>query len=103
MKRLKELIIYAVINILSFYLLPLLVNGMSSRMLIPMIAIPAISVITAFIYGWRTKKSAVFGLMIAVLYVPTIFIYESSTVIYAIIYTVASLVAAAVGSKLSEM
>ena len=103
MKRLKSLIIYGVVNILSFYLLPLLADGMSARMLIPMIAIPLVCVVSAFIYGWREKKCLVFALMIAVLYIPTIFIYEISTAVYAAVYTAASLIAAAVGSKLSQV
>ncbi|MGI6705887.1 MAG: hypothetical protein ACOX6S_06375 [Clostridia bacterium] len=99
MVRLKQMLAYLLVTAAAFYLLPLFGSDTGSFMFILLIAIPLISFIAALLYGRRWGFDFSYWIIVAVLFVPTIFIYyNSSAWIYIVVYGVIALIGTAVGS-----
>lgn len=91
-KNLRKMIPYLIIDILSFYLLPLLIIDTGSGMFILLIVIPIICFIISLIYGMKNSFNLIYPLIVMLLFVPTIFIfYNSSATIYIWAYGAISL------------
>ncbi len=98
MIKVKQMLPYLLITAAAFYLLPLLGNDTGSFMFILLIATPLISFIAALLYGVRRGFDVTYWIIVAVLFVPTIFIYYNSTAwIYIVVYAVIALVGSAIG------
>lgn len=93
MKRLLRAIPYVIAILTAFYLLPLCISDTGSAMMIALIAIPALCFLTAFLFGWRNGFSWWFVGLVALLFVPTIWIYyNASAWVYAIVYAAFAMV-----------
>lgn len=57
MKKLKKIIPYLIMNIIIFYLLPLLIKDTGSGMFILLFSIPLLCFIISFAYGSRNSFS----------------------------------------------
>lgn len=101
--KIKKLWSFLLIIIISFYLLPLMIRDTGAGMLILLIALPVISLICSLIYGLKNGFQPLFSILLMVLYVPSVFlIYNSSAMIYALIYGVLSFVGMFIGFQISK-
>lgn len=99
----KDKWIYLLIIVLSFYLLPFLIIDTGIGMMILLIILPLICFSCSFLYGFKNKLQWIFPLLVSLLYIPSVFIfYNSSAMIYAVIYAVISLGGMCVGYYLSK-
>ena len=91
--------IYLIINILSFYVLPLCITNTSLVMLIMIFFIPGIIATTSFLYGYKSGKiDYMYSILTALLFIPAIYIYMNITAwIYVIIYFLVTFVFNVIG------
>jgi predicted anti-sigma-YlaC factor YlaD len=81
------------LTVITFYLFPLLIVDTGSGMFALLLLIPAFCFLTAFLFGLLAGIQWLYPLLIAVLFLPTIWIYyNSSAWIYVIPYTILALV-----------
>lgn len=97
-KKIIPYVIYAVVLALAFYLLPLLIQDTGSAMFVLLLVAPALTFIASLIFGVRQGFSVILPLLVAVLFVPTLFIfYNESAWVYIIAYAVVALIGNAIG------
>ena len=83
---------YLIVNTLAFYLAPLIITDTGSAMLVVLIFLPLVGLTSSIIYGWKHSFSILYPVLVALLFIPTIFIYyNSSASIYILIYGLISL------------
>lgn len=103
MEKLKKNWIYYFIMFIAFYLVPILIKDTGSGMTILLIVIPLITLITSLIYGLRNTFDFVYPLIVAILFIPTLFIYyNTSTWIYIIVYSVIAVIGELIGKILQK-
>lgn len=72
-------------------------------MTILLIVIPLITLITSLMYGLRNTFDYVYPLIVAILFIPTLFIYyNTSAWIYIIVYSVIAVIGELVGKMLQK-
>lgn len=99
MSQCKRMLPYLLVMALDFYLLPFLISDTGTAMLILLIAVPLICVACSAVYGAKNGFHLLFCLLVAILFVPTIFVfYNSSAWIYVIGYGIAAIVGNALGA-----
>lgn len=103
MEKLKKNWIYYFIMFIAFYLVPILIKDTGSGMTILLIVIPLITLITSLIYGLRNTFDFVYPLIVAILFIPTLFIYyNTSAWIYIIVYSVIAVIGELIGKILKK-
>lgn len=103
MEKLKKNWIYYFIMFIAFYLAPILIKDTGSGMTILLIVIPLITLITSLIYGLRNTFDFVYPLIVAILFIPTLFIYyNTSAWIYIIVYSVIAVIGELIGKILQK-
>lgn len=103
MEKLKKNWIYYFIMFIAFYLVPILIKDTGSGMTILLIVIPLITLITSLIYGLRNTFDFVYPLIVAILFIPTLFIYyNTSAWIYIIVYSVIAVIGELIGKILPK-
>lgn len=103
MEKLKKNWIYYFIMFIAFYLVPILIKDTGSGMTILLIVIPLITLITSLIYGLRNTFDFVYPLIVAILFIPTLFIYyNTSAWIYIIVYSVIAVIGELIGKILQK-
>lgn len=101
--KIKKLWSFLLINLISFYLLPLMIKDTGSGMLVILIVLPVISLICSLIYGLKNGFQPLFSILLMALYIPSVFlIYNSSAMIYALIYGVLSFIVMYMGFQISK-
>ncbi len=96
--KLKSMIPYLIVNIIAFYLLPIVIKDTGSAMAVMLLGIPLICLLTAIIYGIKNSFNFIYPLIVAILFAPTIFIFYNSTAsVYIIGYGITALVGNFVG------
>ena len=104
MKKLKDMLPYLGIIILNFYLLPMMIKDTGTAMLMLLIAMPLICFLSSLLYGFKKPFSFLYCIIVALLFVPTIFIfYNSSAWVYIIGYGVIALVGSVIGMYTSRL
>lgn len=103
-KRLYIGIITALLlTVITFYLFPLLIVDTGSGMFALLLLIPVFCFLTAFLFGLLAGIQWLYPLLIAVLFLPTIWIYyNSSAWVYVIPYTMLALVGNLVGGLIRK-
>ena len=92
-KLIKSTLPFLLVIVFDFYLLPLLISDTGSGMFILLIAVPAICFICSLIYGIKHSFHLIYPAIVAVLFIPTIFIfYNSSAWVYILAYGVIALI-----------
>ena len=92
---------YVLTILIAFYLLPLGISDTASGMMILLVAIPVLCFLAAFLLGWRIRFLWWFALLVAALFVPTIWIYyNTSAWVYALIYAVFALAGIFFGGRM---
>lgn len=92
MEKSKWNIAFFVIIVLNFYAVPLLIIDTGSAMTIMLRIIPAICFVTSVLYGIKNGFHLSFPLFVAIVFIPSIFIFHNSSAwVYTIGYGVISL------------
>ena len=99
MDKIKKNWIYYLIIFIAFYLVPILIKDTGSGMFILLIVIPLITLITSIIYGLRNTFDFIYPLIVAILFIPTLFIYYNTS---ALVYVIAYSMIAVIGELLGE-
>ncbi len=103
MDKIKKNWIYYLIIFITFYLIPILIKDTGSGMFILLIVIPLITLITSIIYGLRNTIDFFYPLIIAILFIPTLFIYYNmSAWVYIIAYFMIALIGELLGKTLQK-
>lgn len=101
MDTIKKMLPYLFVILLTFYILPLFIKDTGSGMFMLLIVIPLICGIVSVIYGKKEKFSVAYSIIVALLFIPTIFIYfNDSAAIYITIYGLICIAFNFIGSKL---
>ena len=100
MDKIKKNWIYYLI---TFYLIPILIIDTGSGIFILLIVIPLMTLITSIIYGLRNTFDFIYPLIVAILFIPTLFIYyNSSAWVYVIAYSMIALIGELLGKTLQR-
>lgn len=92
MEKIKKNIIFYILLIIDFYAIPWLIKDTGSAMIVILIIIPLICFVTSIFYGLKNGFDFGYILIVAMIFVPSIFIfYNSSAWIYVAVYTVVAL------------
>lgn len=103
MEKLKKNWIYYLIILIAFYLVPMLIKDTGSGMFILLIGIPLITLITSLIYGLRNTVDFIYPLIVAILFIPTLFIYyNTSAWVYIISYSMIAVIGELLGKTLQK-
>lgn len=80
-----------------------MIRDTSSGMLVLLVALPCISIICSLIYGFKNGFQPLFSILLMALYIPSVFFfYNSSAMIYALIYGVLSFISMYIGFQMSK-
>ena len=100
MEKLRKIIPYLLINIVIFYLLPVLMKNTGSAMLIMLILMPLTSFVTSLACGYKNTFTWIYPLLVMLIFIPSIFIfYNESATIYIFVYGIISLIGSFLGYK----
>lgn len=98
MNKLKQMLPYLMVIVLGFYLLPAFGKDTGSFMVILLIAIPLLCFVAALLHGAKSGFNVFFSIIVAAIFIPSIFIYyNSSAWVYIIIYALTTLIGSALG------
>ncbi|MEK6454747.1 hypothetical protein [Caldifermentibacillus hisashii] len=98
MNNIKRALPYLTIIMLSFYLLPLLIKDTGTGMTMLLVVIPCICFICSFVYGMKNSFHPFYTIVVAILFVPSIFIFYNITAwIYIVIYGITALIGNLIG------
>ena len=90
---------YCVIFALIFYLLPLIIRDTGSAMFVMLMLMPLLAFLTSAVYGLLCGFQPLLSLLCAILFLPTVWIhYNSSALVYTLIYGVVSLLGIGLGT-----
>lgn len=99
MTKIKKMLPFLIFNILLFYITPLCINDTGSSMAVLLFIIPILCFVGAFIYGIKYSFDLIYPLLVALLFIPTIFIfYNESAAIYILFYGMIVVTASALGN-----
>ncbi|MBX9165551.1 hypothetical protein HCG64_11010 [Coprobacillus sp. K06] len=103
MDKIKKNWINYFIILIAFYIVPMLIKDTGSGMFILLIVIPLITLITSLIYGLRNTVDFIYPLIVAILFIPTLFIYyNTSAWVYVIAYSMIALIGELLGKTLQR-
>lgn len=90
----KKIIPYLTVQFVLFYILPffILILDLHLWILLLLFINPLVTLINSFVYGLRMGFNILYSILVVILFVPTVFIfYNSSALIYAVIFGFVSL------------
>lgn len=103
MDKIKKNWVYYLIIFIAFYIVPMLIKDTGSGMFILLIVIPLITLITSFVYGLRNTFDFIYPLIVAILFIPTLFIYyNTSAWIYVVAYSMIAVIGELLGKILQK-
>lgn len=103
MDKIKKNWVYYFIIFITFYLIPILIQDTGSGMFILLIVIPLIILITSIIYGLRNVFDFIYPLIVAILFIPTLFIYyNASAWTYILVYSMIAVIGELLGKTLQK-
>lgn len=103
MDKVKKNWVYYFIIFITFYLIPILIQDTGSGMFILLIVIPLITLITSIIYGLRNVFDFIYPLIVAILFIPTLFIYyNASAWTYLLVYSMIAVIGELLGKTLQK-
>ena len=103
MDKIKKNWVYYFIILITFYLIPILIQDTGSGMFILLIVIPLITLITSIIYGLRNVFDFIYPLIVAILFIPTLFIYyNASAWTYILVYSMIAVIGELLGKTLQK-
>ncbi len=103
MNKKNATITYLIGNMIVFYLFPLFIQDTTSAMMVLLVAIPLSCFMISYFYGSKHGFVWFYFIAVAVLFIPTIYIFYNETAwIYTIIYGVIALVGNLIGKIVSK-
>ena len=98
MDKLKKNILIYILLIINFYVLPSLIKDTGTAMIMLLVVIPMITLFISIFYGKKNGFDIWYVFSVGILFFPSIFIYyNSSALIYVIVYTIIALIGNFVG------
>lgn len=95
---------FYIVVIVDFYVVPLVMRDTGSAMVLMLIVMPLVLFVTSLAYGLRRGWRYQYPIIVALLFVPTLFIfYNSSALIYIIVYGVIALLGDVFGYLLARL
>lgn len=92
MEKLKKNMVFYLLLLIEFYIIPSFIKDTGSAMAVMLVIIPLICLITSVFYGIRNGFDFWYILSVAIIFIPSIFIfYNSSAWAYAVGYAVIAL------------
>ncbi len=92
MNKLKKNMVFYLLLLVDFYIIPWLIKDTGSAMIIMLVIIPIICLITSIFYGIRNGFDFWYILIVAIMFTPSIFIfYNASAWVYVVGYAVIAL------------
>ncbi|MCI6705077.1 MAG: hypothetical protein SOU06_05575 [Bulleidia sp.] len=98
MDKLKKNIFIYILLVINFYILPALIKDTGTAMIMLLVVIPMITLFISIYYGKKNDFDIWYVISVGILFSPSIFIfYNSSALIYVIVYTIIALIGNFVG------
>ena len=98
MDKLKKNIFIYILLIINFYILPALIKDTGTAMIMLLVVIPMITLFISIFYGKKNGFDIWYVILVGIIFFPSIFIfYNSSALIYVIVYTIIALIGNFVG------
>lgn len=92
MDKLKKNMVFYLLLLIDFYIVPWFIKNTGSAMIVMLVIIPLICLITSVFYGIRNGFNFWYILIVAIMFAPSIFIfYNSSAWVYVVGYAVIAL------------
>ena len=102
MRRIKMILPYVFAMICGFYILPPLLQELLGDAALLLVIFSGFCLVCAMIYGWRHRISWFYPCVIAILFVPAVFLFfDMGALIYVAAYAVTTLAGCLIGSFLS--
>ena len=93
MYKFKKNIIFYILLIINFYVIPCFIKDTGSAMLVMLIILPFICLVTSIFYGIKNGFDLWYVLILAIIFIPSIFIfYNSSAWVYVILYSIIAII-----------
>lgn len=93
MEKLKKNIVFYLLLLIDFYIIPLVIKDTGSAMIVMLAIIPLICLTISVFYGIRNGFDFQYILSVAIIFIPSIFIfYNSSAWVYVVGYGVIALI-----------
>lgn len=87
MDKFKKNLIFYILLIIDFYVIPWFIKDTGSAMIVMLGMIPIVCFVTSMMYGIRNGFDFWYAFTVAILFIPSIFIfYNSSAWIYVVVY-----------------
>ena len=103
MEKLKKNMLFYLLLLIDFYIIPWFIRDTGSAMIVMLVIIPLICLMISVFYGSRNGFDFWYILSVAIIYIPSIFIfYNSSAWVYIIGYAVIALLGNLIGTSLSK-
>lgn len=98
MNKLKKNIVYYILLLLDFYVIPWFIKDTGSGMVVMLMIIPLVCLVTSIFYGIRNGFDFWYILIVAIMFIPSIFIFYNYT---AWVYVVAYIIIASLGNLIA--
>ncbi|MGI6509086.1 MAG: hypothetical protein ACOX1L_00685 [Erysipelotrichaceae bacterium] len=98
MENVKKMVPYLMVNVISFYLLPLVFKSNEGILFVLLMLLPAVCLATAIFYGIKNSLNMLYPAFVGLLFVPAVFIYlNESALFYVVVYGVIALIGNFIG------
>ena len=92
MDKLKKNMVFYLLLLIDFYIVPWFIKNTGSAMIVMLMIIPLICLVTSIFYGIRNGFDFWYILIVAIIFMPSIFMFYNSTAwVYIVGYTVIAL------------
>ena len=92
MDKLKKNMVFYLLLLIDFYIVPWFIKNTGSAMIIMLMIIPLICLVTSIFYGIRNGFDFWYILIVAIIFMPSIFMFYNSTAwVYVVGYAVIAL------------
>lgn len=94
----RKMMPYLFVNMLAFYLLPMVIRDTGTAMAVMLVVIPLICVTVAIVYEAKNGFTWLYSTVVALLFAPTIFVFYNYTAwVYVIGYGLLALAGNVIG------
>ena len=102
MKKRNPLIFYILI-IANFYILPFFVKDTGTAIVLLLVLMPIFDFIISLIYGMKIGFKIFYPILVAIIFLPTIFIYYNMTAwVYILIFSVIAVLGSLIGKGIKK-
>ncbi|OFL63266.1 exosortase [Facklamia sp. HMSC062C11] len=103
MEKLKKNMLFYLLLLIDFYIIPWFIRDTGSAMIVMLVIIPLMCLMISVFYGIRNGFNFWYILSVAIFYIPSIFIfYNASAWVYIVGCAVIALLGNLIGSPLSK-